>query len=284
MPGASWLVTIFSASIFNYGKHVSTAQSSIVSLGEWLQSDSGQYVRQWEQARIDAIVSDVFGYNAIQLGTPELDLLRANRMPMKAYCGASLPSDTPPSDWVGMVQAEPEFLPFETQSIDLLVLFHGLELTEHPHEVLREVDRVLVPEGRIVLSGFNPWSLWGARNRLPGKNYLPVAPAAQVSLPRLKDWFKLLSFDIDLGHFGCYVPPFHTKKWIDRFSFTERAGNRWWPVCGGVYVVSAIKRVPGMRLLTPRWKARQSKRVAARAAGVALQQNTDRVTEHPDRH
>ena len=263
---------------------MSTAQSSIVSLGEWLQSDSGQYVRQWEQARIDAIVSDVFGYNAIQLGTPELDLLRANRMPMKAYCGASLPSDTPPSDWVGMVQAEPEFLPFETQSIDLLVLFHGLELTEHPHEVLREVDRVLVPEGRIVLSGFNPWSLWGARNRLPGKNYLPVAPAAQVSLPRLKDWFKLLSFDIDLGHFGCYVPPFHTKKWIDRFSFTERAGNRWWPVCGGVYVVSAIKRVPGMRLLTPRWKARQSKRVAARAAGVALQQNTDRVTERPDRH
>ena len=263
---------------------MSTRQSSIVSLGDWLQSDSGQYARQWEQARIDAIVSDVFGYNAIQLGTPELDLLRANRMPMKAYCGASLPSDTQPSDWVGVVQAEPEFLPFETQSIDLLVLFHGLELTEHPHEVLREVDRVLVPEGRIVLSGFNPWSLWGARNRLPGKNYLPVAPEAQVSLPRLKDWFKLLSFDIDLGHFGCYVPPFSTKKWIDRFSFAERAGNRWWPVCGGVYVVSAIKRVPGMRLLTPRWKARQSKRVAARAAGVALQQNRDRVTEHPDRH
>ena len=263
---------------------MSTAQSSIVSLGEWLQSDSGQYARQWEQARIDAIVSDVFGYNAIQLGTPELDLLRANRMPMKAYCGASLPSNTQPSDWMGVVQAEPEFLPFETQSIDLLVLFHGLELTEHPHEVLREVDRVLVPEGRIVLSGFNPWSLWGARNRLPGKNYLPIAPEALVSLPRLKDWFKLLSFDIDLGHFGCYIPPFSTKKWIDRFSFTERAGNRWWPVCGGVYVVSAIKRVPGMRLLTPRWKARQSKRVTARAAGVALQQNTDRATEHPDRH
>lgn len=261
---------------------MSTTQSSIVSLGAWLQTDSGQYARQWEQAKFDAIVADVFGYNAIQLGTPELDLLRANRMPVKAYCGAALPSDKQPEDWVGVVQADLEFLPFETQSIDLLVLFHGLELTQHPHEVLREVDRVLVPEGRVVLSGFNPWSLWGLRNRLPGTHYLPVTPDAQVSLPRLKDWFKLLSFDIDLGHFGCYVPPFSTKKWIDRFSFVEQAGNRWWPVCGGIYVVSAVKRVSGMRLLTPRWKARQSKRVTARATGVALQPHSDRVIERSE--
>src|SRR3546814_7072469 len=42
-----------------------------------------------------------------------------------------------------------------------------LYMLEDPPEVLREAERVLVPDGRLVISGFNPWSLWGARNRMP---------------------------------------------------------------------------------------------------------------------
>jgi SAM-dependent methyltransferase len=167
-------------------------------------------------------------------------------------------------------------LPFDSQSVDLLVLPHGLEASTHPHQVLREVERVLVPEGRLVISGFNPWSLWGVRQHIPYLTpWLPQSIHDQVSLPRLKDWLKLLSFDIELGHFGCYVPPFRSQKWINRFAFTEAAGNRWWPVCGAVYVVSAVKRVAGMRLITPRWKTASSLRKGARQpAGAALQQKT----------
>lgn len=254
---------------------MSTQQSAIVSLSAWLNTDPGQYARNWEHARFDAMVDNVFGYRALQVGLPELDLLRANRMPFKAFVGPDLPVSAPVNDWAGMVQAEPDFLPFDSESMDLVVLPHTLETADNPHQVLREVDRILVPEGRVVIGGFNPWSLWGLRQRAPLlKPWLPAEVGQQVSLSRLKDWLKLLSFEIELGHFGCYVPPSRTKKWLDRTAFFEAAGDRWWPSCGAVYVVSAVKRVHGMTLLKPNWQTKSLKQGARRAAGVAMQHNS----------
>lgn len=254
---------------------MSKPQSPIVDFDQWLQSEPGQYMQRFEQICVDKMVSNVFGYHALQVGMPSLDLLRANRMPFKAYAGVHLPAFVAP-EWAGVVLAEPERLPFDSQSVDLLVLPHGLEASTHPHQVLREIERVLVPEGRVVISGFNPWSLWGVRQRIPYlAPWLPQTIHTQVSLPRLKDWLKLLSFEIEMGHFGCYVPPLRSQKWLDRFAFAEAAGNRWWPVCGAVYVVSAVKRVAGMRLITPRWKRAAALRKGARqTAGAALQQKT----------
>src|SRR3546814_5437287 len=92
-----------------------------------------------------------------------------------------------------------------------------------------DLERVLMPEGRVVISGFNPWSLWGASDRIPGLDpLLPVPAHMQVSLPRLKDWFKLLSFELDRGRFGCYAPPCTSQAWLDRWSFMDAAGDRWW--------------------------------------------------------
>ena len=255
---------------------MSTEEHTIVNLEDWLRTDPGQYVQAWEQASLDALVADVFGYHALQVGLPAMDLLRTNRMPFKAYTGTILPEATQATGWTAVILAEPELLPFESQSVDLLVLPHILESACDPHQVLREVERVLVPEGRVVISGFNPWSLWGIRNCMPYmQQWLPQPTQDLVSLPRLKDWLKLLSFDIDRGRFGCYIPAFSSKKWMDRFAFMEHAGDRWWPVCGGVYVVSAVKRVPGMRLMTPGWKSRKVRaRTRQAVAGVAAQQKT----------
>lgn len=255
---------------------MSTQESTIVSLSAWLNTDPGQYARNWEQTRFDSMVDNVFGYRALQIGLPELDLLRANRMPFKAFVGPELPAAEQTYDWAGIVRAEPEFLPFDRESMDLVVLPHILETSSNPHQVLREVDRILMPEGRVVISGFNPWSLWGLRQRTPFlKPWLPPEVNQQVSLSRLKDWFKLLSFEIEFGHFGCYVPSFRTKKWLDRTAFFESAGDRWWPACGGIYVVSAVKRVHGMTLLKPNWKKNRAvKQSARRAAGVAMQQQS----------
>ena len=240
-------------------------QPLILELEEWLGTPQGRYVAAWEETQFSGMVANAFGYHAIQIGLPHWDLLQANRIPFKARVAIE-------ADQTGIgpiVVAEPENLPFDTQSIDLLVLPHGLECAPNPHQVLREIERVLVPEGRVVISGFNPWSLWGARERLPGLDPLvPVPAPLQVSLPRLKDWFKLLSFELDRGRFGCYAPPSFTDAWLARWAFMEKAGDRWWPICGAVYVVSAVKRVAGVRLVGPSWKrARKSVRRAAVAAG-----------------
>src|SRR5690606_11224800 len=122
-----------------------------------------------------------------------------------------------------------EALPFDTQSLDLLVLPHTLECSSDPHQVLREAERVLIPEGRLVITGFNPWSLWGAGRMLGrGRPFLP-AGVQPLSPVRLKDWLKLLSFEVESGRFGVYAPPCRTDKWLRRYAFMERAGERWWP-------------------------------------------------------
>jgi SAM-dependent methyltransferase len=234
----------------------------VVELAQWLETAPGQYVKAWEQRQIDGMVANAFGYHAIQIGLPHWDLLKANRIPYKGNTGGLL--ETGAQRGVAVI-ADPENLPFDTQSIDLLVLPHVLECSTDPHRVLREAERVLMPEGRVVISGFNPWSLWGGRERIPGLDPLiPVPAHMQVSLARLKDWFKLLSFELDRGRFGCYAPPCTNQVWLDRWSFMEAAGDRWWPVCGAVYVVSAVKRVSGIRLVGPKWKTAK-KRVRRQA-------------------
>ncbi|MFC3108033.1 class I SAM-dependent methyltransferase [Undibacterium arcticum] len=231
-------------------------ENSIIVLGDWLQTPAGAYVKAWEQARLDALTADIFGFNAVQIGLPEINALQANRMPRKWQTDRHVPANLPNGASASVVVAH-DFteLPFASQSLDLVVLPHVLEFAAEPHQVLREVERVLIAEGQVIVCGFNPASLWGARQmvgRLSGAHFLPQH-GEFISLPRLKDWLKLLNMEIDRGHFGCYAPPCRTSQWLDRFGFMEKAGERWWPYLGAVYMVQAIKRVKGMRLIGPAW-------------------------------
>lgn len=260
-------------------------QPTVPSLADFLASAPGRYVLGWEQRLFDQAVPDIFGYHAMQLGLPQVDALRENRMPLRCIALDGCQADTgcapagapPPYD--GQLQerraaalvARFDELPFASQSIDLLVLPHVLEFAHEPHRVLREADRVLVPEGQIIITGFNPASLWGARHwmgRLGARPFLP--PSSQlITLPRLKDWLKLLSFEVNRGRFGCYVPSVRSDAWRSRWSFLEKAGDRWWPVLGGVYALTAVKRVHGMRLVGLVRKRREERLPALAPAPVA---------------
>lgn len=229
-----------------------SSEKSIIALASWLETPAGRYVCAWEQARLDALTADIFGFNAVQIGLPQINALAANRMPNKWLTNTERPAS--PELQLAVTHDFSE-LPFASQSLDLVILPHVLEFAAEPHQVLREVDRVLIPEGRVIVCGFNPASLWGLRQvagGLAGAYFLP--PDGEfISLPRLKDWLKLLNMEVDRGHFGCYAPPCATDKWLRRYAFMEEAGERWWPYLGAVYIVQAIKRVKGMRLIGPVW-------------------------------
>ena len=75
-------------------------------------------------------------------------------------------------------------------------------------------------------------------------------------------WLKLLSFEVDRGNFGCYAPPCDQEHWLKRWHFMEAAGDRWWSFAGGVYVLRAVKRVRGMRLILPGWSKNKAPRKA----------------------
>ena len=236
---------------------------SMPGLAEWLESPQGRYISAWEQARFDLLVADLFGYNAVQIGLSELDLLRNNRMPYRFGCGP---------DGAVAVRNLDIALPFASASLDLVLLPHGLEFSSHPHQVLREVERVLVPEGNVIVSGFNPYSLWGARRLAArGRGVFPWQ-GQYLSVRRLKDWFALLGFETQAAVFGCYAPPAIQQRWLERWNFMDRAGSRSWPFLGGVYILQAVKRVMGMRLIVPNWRD-------ARAAAKSLAPQPQRQVE-----
>ncbi|MBC7609364.1 MAG: class I SAM-dependent methyltransferase [Polaromonas sp.] len=280
--------------------------SRIIDLATWLKTPSGEYLLAWEREQFDQAVSDIFGYHALQLGLPDLDTLRANRMPHRWHAQPTMPElfgvsgvisglntvdlsatsvDAPSSRPRAALLTDSGALPFPENSLDLVVLPHTLELSDDPHATLREVERVLVPEGRVVISGLNPASLWGMRQRRAhfyqhmgwGDLFLPEA-GDFIGYWRLRDWLRLLSFEVESARFGCYKPALTSQKWLERFDWMDQAGRRWWPIFGAVYFLVAVKRVRGMRLLEPAWKSRKT--VAAAPAAVASKEPAAR-TEHP---
>lgn len=230
-------------------------KSPIITLSDWLDTPTGAYVRAWEQERLDVLTADIFGFNALQMGLPQIDALRASRMPHRWTSAMAMPgeSDSEASERALTLVHDYCDLPFASQSLDLVVLPHVLEFSSEPHQILREVARVLIPEGQVIICGFNPASLWGMRQRLArlsGTHFLP--PAGEfISVGRMKDWLKLLSMESNRGHFGCYMPPCASQRGYRRYAFMEKAGDRWWPSFGGVYVLQAIKRIRGMTMVGP---------------------------------
>src|SRR5258707_3646608 len=212
------------------------------SLSGWFGTPQGAYVLGWELAQFDSAAVVVFGFRGVQVGLPEVDFLRQNRIGFR-FSLALEPG--------AAVAADPLQLPLASQSVDLVALPHVLEFHPNPHEVLREAERVLMPEGQVVISGFNTASLWRARQLFTSRHAGVPWDARFIGLLRLRDWLRVLGFELNGGKFGCYAPPFRQEAWLERFAFMDKAGARWLPLLGGIYVGRPWKRVDGMRILTP---------------------------------
>ncbi len=239
----------------------------IINLQDWLQSAPGQALLRWEQAQLDIAVADVFGYHALQLGTPQIAALQANRMPHQWIADHA-------SDGKVQLMTDLEALPFPEASLDLVVMPHSLELNRDPHASLREAARVLVPEGRLVICGFNPASLWGWKQQREhfyrrfgfGQLYLPEA-GEFLGYWRLRDWLRLLSFEVESSNFGLWQPAVRSEAWLSRMNWMNTLGEKYWPIFGAAYCVVAVKRVRGMRMLSPAWK--RNPKLAASPVSVA---------------
>jgi len=236
----------------------------IIGLRDWFETPSGAYLLAWEQQQYDQRVADIFGYHALQLGLPALQALAASRMSHRWLATTPEASGCAP-----VLRVDYAALPFPEASLDLVALPHALDSHANPHGTLREVARVLVPGGRVVLSGFNPASLWGLRQRRErlcrrlglGAPLLPEG-LDFIGYRRLRDWLHLLDFEIEVSHYGGYRPLLRSEKWLQRWRWMDGAGARWWPFFGAAYFLVAVKRVHGVRLLGAAWKKANGKAAA----------------------
>ena len=214
-----------------------------ISPQEWFKSPLGQYLLALEYDYINPVVMDTFGFYAIQMGNFDIDFLDQSRIQNKFSLNSNHAD----------LMTSNEALPFDEASVDLLIAPHILEQMVEPYELLKEIHRVLMPEGRLIITGFNPTSLWGLKRLLSFDIDYPWN-AKFISLSKIKEWLPIVGLEMIEGKMGCYVPPIQQSSWLKKIHAMEKLGDRWWPMLGGFYFIVIQKRVHGMHAIQPLWK------------------------------
>ncbi len=223
-------------------------------LRDWFEQPLGQSVQAIESHRLREVWPHLHGTAVLQLGyIGSMDLLDGCGAPTRIVLDLPDRAAKPPA---ALVLGMPEILPFDTRSVDLVLLPHTLEFCADPHQVLREVQRVLTPEGCAVVLGFNPFSLWGLWRLLVRRSGRAPWCGRFIQLPRIKDWLKLLDFELTRGSMLYYRPPLQNQALMDRLHLLDKIGDRWWPMAAAVYLLVARKRVAGMIPMRPAWRTR----------------------------
>ena len=214
-----------------------------ISPQEWFKSPLGQYLLNLEYGYINPVVMDTFGFYAIQMGNFDIDFLDHSRIPNKFSLNSNHAD----------LMVSNEALPFEEASVDLIIAPHILEQMAEPYELLKEIHRVLMSEGRLIISGFNPMSLWGIKRLLSFDIDYPWNTKF-IPLSKIKEWLPIIGLEMVEGKMGCYVPPIQQSLWLKKLHTMEKLGDRWWPMLGGFYFLVIQKRVHGMTPIRPLWK------------------------------
>lgn len=226
-------------------------------LADWFKTSLGQSLLRAEKDRVGKVLATLYGPTAVQFGwLGDSNFLESSQAVNRV---ALVPDRNFQSSELTIVGV-PEAVPLEARSIGLVVLPHVLEFTADPHQVLREVSRVLVPEGHVVIIGFNPLSVWGLRRLLTAHGERAPWTGRFHQLSRVKDWLAVLGFETQSGSMVYYRPPLQSDALRQKLRLLEKVGDRWWPMAAASYILVARKREPGLTPLVPSWK--RNKRLA----------------------
>ena len=222
----------------------------------WFTHLPGRWFQAEERAQLRKILSNLFGYHLLQLGDLySKECLTSTRIPHCIVLDESLQKTSPAGERSrNAICGAKEWLPIATDCIDMVVMPHTLEFTKDPHQILREVERILIPEGHVVILGFNPWSLWMIWRLVLVWQGKPPWCGRFIDPSRLKDWLQLLGFDIVSSQRYFFRPPLNHRGIMARLRFLDRIGQRWTPFFGAGYVVVARKRVSTLTPIKPRWR------------------------------
>ncbi|NOX76737.1 MAG: methyltransferase domain-containing protein [Gammaproteobacteria bacterium] len=235
----------------------------------WFAHTPGRWFQAEQRAQLAKALPNLFGYHLLQVGDwYSRECLTSSRIPHCMLLDSSLQDAAPARERPRQgLRGMPECLPIASDCLDVVLLPHALEFAENPHQVLREVDRVLISEGHVVVLGFNPWSPWLLWRLALGWRGRPPWCGRFISLARLKDWLKLLGFDIVTCKRYFYRPPLAHRGMMRRLRFLDRIGKRWLPFFGAGYIVVARKRVATLTPLKTRWHPARSRMPTPGLAG-----------------
>lgn len=245
-----------------------------VDLQRWYDSRQGRYALDDLHAAVQEMTADVFGYYALEMGllVDRCNLLVDSRISTRVKMSAN------PLALGVDAFADAEALPVAIGNVDLVVACHVLDYAHSPHQVLREIERVLVPDGHCVLIGFNPLSFRGmglAGKWLRGRQGVPSVYTGF----RIRDWFSVLGFEIIEMRTLSFRPGWGGERLFRRLEWLERMGKKYQLPVGNLQVIHVRKQVSR---LTPIKSTRRTS--ALLQPGMAVNSSTSRVTRLDTEH
>ena len=228
-----------------------TESKGFASIDDWYLGETGQYLLNELEERVNPILSTTFGYYSLQIGCPGI----AERL--QESCRVKHQFTLDDLGLAAKVHANPSMLPIASDSVDLVILMHHLSNTGEPHAVLREAFRILIPEGKLVIIDFNPTSLWGLRNFL--QSWLEHVPFKGhfYTARRIDDWMRLLGFDQDRFCRVGYLPPIQKSSITRHMSWLEKGTRNWLPVLGALNLLVYSKNISPLTPVRHRWVTRK---------------------------
>jgi SAM-dependent methyltransferase len=223
------------------------------SLQHWYQRPLGRLLADIEQGALAQQLPQLFGYHLVVVDPPwESCSLADSRIPHHVVqrTGTAAGMET------GVIGHTDQW-PVMTDTVDAIILPHTLEITADPHQVLREADRSLIPDGHLVIIGFNPRSLWGLRRWFSRRSAGMPWQSRFLSVSRLRDWLSLLGFDTLHCRYLFHRPPLKNQRMQERLQFLERGSAHGRMLLAGAYILVAQKRTV---IMTPLKTGRSTRR------------------------
>lgn len=220
------------------------------NLQGWLQTNAGIALLDNQKLLLDSEVNTIFGYHAGQYSVlPEAGLLGASPIRRQFILAGQVLDNSPGPQLV----ADPYFWPVVPGSLDLVLLHHTLDVVHSPHRSLSEAANTIIPNGKLIIVGFNPYSLAGLLRWLIPSHRRALAEINYISPMRMRDWLKLLNFHIERVHFGGFLYPAASMMKGLRGEILEQRCDHWHLPLGGFYMMVATRDIPGITPIRRPW-------------------------------
>ena len=243
---------------------VAPLSHAMPDLQAWWESPLGQAFLVEQRRLLDVQLQDLFGFYLIQMSVdPSQDLTQSSRIghrinlcpPTRSARTSVCAQTAGGSGRLSLLVAEQHQLPLPDESVDLVILHHLLDFSQSPHQILREVQRVLIPRGQVIVVGFNPRSPWGLLGRLLCLfTSRPLWRRQNLHLTRLTDWCDLLDLELVSLQRGFYQLPVQHKGLLRSLRFLDTWGAKVNFPGGGFYLLQACKQVTGAIAIRPDWE------------------------------
>lgn len=230
-------------------------------LEAWFDTAAGQSVLCSELDLIEKELTSCFGYHLLQLSVSRKVRLFETSVVRNKIAASELARDPMPAG-DSLSEQHPQasdvvvdvlHLPFESDSVDVVILHHVLEFSQQPHQLLREASRILAPHGTLIIVGFNPASLWGMWQAINGLFAGSLWQNRSINTMRLYDWLTLLDCNVGRVDYGGTGAPIVNYRWRRLLNAIDHLASKLHLPFGSFYMLTAKKEIATLTPSRPKW-------------------------------